>query len=355
MHTATCVITALLVASLCPVSAEVMSPVQKVIQLIDDMAVKVGAEVEDGIKSYEDFAKYCSENVKEKGYAIEDADKEIASLGATVVDSKATIEALETKVEDVSGRVSSLTKELATEMDNRASANADFVVAEKELLETVDSIAGAMEVIKKSAGLLQVSGGRGAAKAHQARQAIDAAVQGLEEIVEASFVSPPQREKFEAFLQAREDDDDQMSEGGSDAIIETLEAMEEEATKSLKDLRNKESESNQAHLMLKQGFENEMSSMQKELAESKQKKQATLESLAQAESDQGGAKKGRGEDDTFLRDLKHECSVRAQEFEITTRDGKAELTALGKAKDILSQKFASASFVQTSSHPFADR
>merc|ERR1719375_668826 len=46
------------------------------------------------------------------------------------------------------------------------------------------------------------------------------------------------------------------------------------------------------------------------------------------------------EDEKSLKDTKHSCQERATEFEAETKDGQAELTALGKAKEILLKKFA---------------
>merc|ERR1719375_1423063 len=46
------------------------------------------------------------------------------------------------------------------------------------------------------------------------------------------------------------------------------------------------------------------------------------------------------EDLKSLKDTKHSCQERATQFEAETKDGQAELTALGKAKEILLKKFA---------------
>merc|ERR1719247_3749080 len=97
--------------------------------------------------------------------------------------------------------------------------------------------------------------------------------------------------------------------------------------------------------MLKQGLENEIANMKKEMAESTKKAAAASEEGAQAEKDLSLEKKGLAEDETYLRDLKKDCQSRASEFEVTYKDNKAELGALGKAKAILLKKFAS--LVQT--------
>merc|ERR1719375_274355 len=59
-----------------------------------------------------------------------------------------------------------------------------------------------------------------------------------------------------------------------------------------------------------------------------------------AEKDLAVEKKGLAEDTAYLKDLKRDCQTKASEFEVETKDNKAELTALGKAKAILLKKFA---------------
>merc|ERR1719301_455645 len=83
------------------------------------------------------------------------------------------------------------------------------------------------------------------------------------------------------------------------------------------------------------------------MSESTALKAKAGESLAGATEDLGAETKGLEEDTKYLRDLKKDCQTRASEFEVETKDNKAELTALGKAKAILLKKFAASSLVQT--------
>merc|ERR1719456_974844 len=125
-----------------------------------------------------------------------------------------------------------------------------------------------------------------------------------------------------------------------DAIMETLGEMEDKAEASLTEARKGESDAMHSHAMLKQGLENEISSMKKEKGESTKKSAAAAEAGAQAEKDLAVEKKGLAEDTKYLRDLKKDCQSRASEFEVTYKDNKAEIAALGKAKAIMLKKFA---------------
>merc|ERR1719498_1442424 len=81
------------------------------------------------------------------------------------------------------------------------------------------------------------------------------------------------------------------------------------------------------------------------MSEDTQRKAAAAEALATAEKDHAVTTKTLGEDTAYLKDLKRDCQGRARDFEVETKDNKAELAALAKAKAILLKKFAS--FVQT--------
>merc|ERR1719183_2440957 len=178
---------------------------------------------------------------------------------------------------------------------------------------------------------------------------INAVVEGLGQIVEASFVTQKQKDHISALLQSRAESEEEAEFGSRTmdvgAIMDTLADMEDKADQSLSDARKGEADSQGSHNLLKQGLENEIANSKKEMAESTNRKAGSAQALAGAQGDLATEKKGLSEDTSYLSDLKRDCQTRAQEFEVETRDNQAELTALGKAKAILLKKFAA--FVQT--------
>jgi len=325
----------------CGVHGALVSPVQKVIMLIEDMATKVGKDQEAAAAAYTESAKFCDQEVTEKGFAIKDSKKNIEKLSAIIEDKAAKTDELETKIADLAPTISAAEGELDTALKLRAKENADFVAIEKELLSTVEKLDGAKETLEKTFSLAQLT--------PEAKQNLSKMLEGLSVIVEASFVTHAQRSKVQAFLQAQEDSDD--SDGvkahgsGGDAIIETLDEMIDKAEGTLADTRKEEMGKAQAHAMLKQSLENEIKSFKEELAEATQGKQVAAETAAQAEKDLAVEKKGLAGDSAYTHDLKRDCMVKSQEWEVNHRDSQAELKALSTAKGILAKKFAV--FVQT--------
>jgi len=331
------VLTLLLVAFASAVQAGSISPVQKVISMIDDFAAKVQKDIATGAKQFEKDAQFCDDEAVGKDYAIKGSTEEIESLSASIEDEKAKIVQFATNIGDASGRISATEGELHTTVVQREKEHKDFVGDEKELLSTVTQLDGAAANLKKTLSLAQLT--------PDAKRGLDNVVGALSNIVEASFVTHAQRVKVQAFLQDRADAEDDLTlnskdKGGSDSIIETLEQMTEKAEDTLSEIRKGEMQGNHEFMMLKQGLESQIKSTSEELKENTQGKAISTQSLAQAEKDSGIAKKSLAEDTAYLAELKRDCQDKARTWEAENKDGNAEMKALSSAKAILTKKFS---------------
>merc|ERR1719156_444854 len=72
-------------------AAHAVSPVQKVIELLEECKAKVQSDLAAEAEAMEEYTTFCDDELKAKGYAIQTADHELADLSATIEDSKATI------------------------------------------------------------------------------------------------------------------------------------------------------------------------------------------------------------------------------------------------------------------------
>jgi len=322
-------------------TANHVSPVQKVIQLIDDMAGKVKKDLEESNLVFEEFAKNCDDEASNKEFSIRNSNEQIEALGATIADVSAKISNLEAKVDDVSSKIASSEGDLAKATKLREEEHADFVQTEKTMLETIQELGGASKTLEKGLAMVQLT--------PEARTGLDKVLTSLNQIVDASFVTHEQRGKVQAFLQAQEDAEDSLtlkkSEGGEEGVIEILGDMTDRAEGTLSDTRKSEAEAAHAFVQLKSGIEAQIKSMREEMSEATKMKEFNAESKGGAEKDLAVEEKGLQEDQKFVSDLKRGCQQKATKFEAESRDCNAELTALGKAKEILTKKFAS--FLET--------
>ena len=78
--------------------AESVSPVQKVIELLDDLKGKVKADLAAETAAMEEYSSWCDSEISDKGYAIKTATREIDDHKAAISDAEATISAKEAEI-----------------------------------------------------------------------------------------------------------------------------------------------------------------------------------------------------------------------------------------------------------------
>merc|ERR1719375_2113835 len=153
---------AVLLATLCVGAAVKVSPVQKVIELLEECKAKVASDLAAEAEAMEEYVTFCDDELKAKGYAIQTADREIADLSATIEDSKATIVEKADEISTLGTEIAGKEKELYEATQARKAKNADFVAAEKELVKSVDECSRAVAALAKGMSFAQTN--RGAVK-----------------------------------------------------------------------------------------------------------------------------------------------------------------------------------------------
>merc|ERR1719298_146876 len=108
-----------------------ISPVQKVIAMIDEMAGKVQKELDMTTKDFEEYAKFCDDESVEKDYAIKDSKEQVETLGATITDATGGIASATAAIEDLSTKISDTESELSTASALRAKENESSQKTEK--------------------------------------------------------------------------------------------------------------------------------------------------------------------------------------------------------------------------------
>merc|ERR1719450_486574 len=93
----------------------------------------------------------------------------------------------------------------------RNKEHGTFVRTEKELLQTTEELSGAQAEIKKSLSFIQAQGGK---MSNRDREVLGAVVQSLGMIVQASFVTPNQKDRIAALLQQHADAEEDAEFGG---------------------------------------------------------------------------------------------------------------------------------------------
>jgi flagellin-like hook-associated protein FlgL len=215
------------------------SPVSKVMEMLADLESKIIKEGEEAQKTYDEFSEWCEDRSKNVGFEIKTGKAEIGDLMAQIEKETATIAALSTKVEELSGSIASDEADLAAATKIRNEEAADFAAEEKETTEVISMLERAISILERE----MKKGGASMMQLQSAKTVVDA----LNALVQASVINSADQKRLAALVQSSQDaqeDDDQLGapaaavyKGHSDGIIGTLEDLLEKAETQLEKAR----------------------------------------------------------------------------------------------------------------------
>jgi chromosome segregation ATPase len=315
-----------------------VSPVQKVIELLDDLSGKVKADLQKEGYLMDEYTKWCDSESNEKEDAVAEAGRTINELKATIEESSGSISALTGEIEDLAGKISATEADLANATGIRTSEKAAFDATEKELVETQDSLERALVMIKRNMGFMQ-------GKSH--KQNMDNLVASLRTIVDASWISTDEKAKVQQLLQTEDSDEDltltaqpqaatSAYESHDGGILGTLTELKNKAEESLSKERKTEMEAQHAYELLKQSIEMELSGMQKRMSAATSERSSTEETMHAATAELEETKTSKSADEAYLADLKMDCAAKSTEWAERQKSVADELAAVAKAKEVLS-------------------
>merc|ERR1719375_589569 len=117
--------------------------------MLSDLEAKIIKEGEAAQKTYDEFSEWCEDRSKNTGFEIKTGKSEIADLSATIEKETATASALSTKIEELSGSISSDEADLAAATKIRNQEAADFAVEEKDATEVIGMLERAISVLER--------------------------------------------------------------------------------------------------------------------------------------------------------------------------------------------------------------
>jgi hypothetical protein len=316
------------------------SPVGKVIQLIDELKAKVSADLKNEAGLMEEYTSFCDDEQTQKGFAIKTATREIEELEAIIESTTSKITNLKSIIEESGAAAASKSQELHEATEVRNSENKDFQAAEKELVESIDTLARAAVIIKRELSFVQGKGTNNMTKK------LGALAQALSSIVDAAWVNPSSKKAVQAFL----DDDLSLTqqpqahvknyESKSGGIVTALEDMKDKAEENLNQLRREETKSRHAFELLKQGIMDQVATIEKQIATSKSALSSSSEALGKAEGDLSKTEAVKNADEEYVKNLVQECNQKAAEWSERQNAANAEMAALAKGSEILTAKFS---------------
>jgi len=320
--------------------------VQKVIELLEENKLKILNDLGAEEKEMAAYAEYCDKESSEKGYAIKTADRKIGDLKAVIEDCSTKIPAYEDEVSTLGSEVAAKTKQLYEATEVRKSQKADFDVVEKELMTSVDQLDRAVSIIKRETGA-GASFIQGSAKSEQN---LNTAIKALGKIIDSTRISFSARKSLKSLLQfgnlGGEDEYESLRqpqakqvayESKSGGIIAKIEEMKEKAEETLTDARNTELKAQQDYNMLEQSLNSGIAVAQDKISGAKSAIGAKGEEMNGAKGEMQETLASKAADEKFLAQLKHDCQEAAANWAQRQESAKAEMGAINKAIEVLSE------------------
>jgi chromosome segregation ATPase len=313
------------------------NPLGKVFELMSALEAKITKEGEAEAKSFKEFFSWCDSASQNINNEIKTATTKEEKLNAKVGEFTSDIAVGTSKIEELSAAISTNEAELNDATSVRNKEHSDFVSAEKELVETVDTLDRAVSIIstemsKSSAALAQIDTSN-----------MDSLLSALGAVVEAAGFTTNDKQRLTALVQARQTGEE--TDAGAPAaatyksqsggIVDVLEDLKEKAEGELAAARKTESSAKHNFEMMKQSLEDQMAADTRDLDEQKAGKEAAEEGKATAEGDLASTVKALKESEEALALAHNDCMTTAADHEATVAARNEELKVIATAEKIL--------------------
>eukprot|EP00443_Scrippsiella_acuminata_P036875 CAMPEP_0115300674 /NCGR_PEP_ID=MMETSP0270-20121206/69457_1 /TAXON_ID=71861 /ORGANISM="Scrippsiella trochoidea, Strain CCMP3099" /LENGTH=667 /DNA_ID=CAMNT_0002718513 /DNA_START=87 /DNA_END=2090 /DNA_ORIENTATION=- len=319
---------AALLALLLVGTALAVTPVQKVIHLLENMQAKGKDEKHQEQVQFAAFKQFCDDTTTEKQRAVKHAEEAIEVLKADI--SKHASDATEL-TKEIAGHdedIASWTGDQKAATKVREIERADYEAMHKDYSESVDALQRAIAVLKKQAydrsqaSLAQLTRLKTLNLIPaEAKKAIDLFLMQDSEPSESLEVSAPEAAGYEF---------------QSHSVIEILEKLLDKFIDERSNLEKEEMNGKHAYDMLMQDVKAQIEQATQERGEKAETKAKKLQAKADEEGELTDTTSTKEADEKYLADLTATCQQKASDFESRQQLRAEEIEAIQKAIEILS-------------------
>jgi hypothetical protein len=309
-----------------------VTPVQKVISMMEEMMSKGRAEKEAEALQHGEYMKWCEATRQQKTISVRDANLVIDKQSAAAQKARVDAETLGDEVKALDAQIAEWKAAKDDATDIRKTEKADFDALDAEQTESLDAMDRGISTLTARA-----SGGIGdtTVLAQLTKLSPAAASGSREELLKAGA-------KIDVFLQedraraAQPQATVTNYEFHADGIIDTIKEMKEKMEDERSASRKEESQEKYAYSLLMDQLSTDIEHATEERDAKTTLKAERTEDGAAAEADVVETTATRDADKKYLGDLVAQCEMKSTEFDSRQQMRKEELEALTKAIEIMS-------------------
>eukprot|EP00747_Dinoflagellata_sp_TGD_P136591 gnl/TRDRNA2_/TRDRNA2_175577_c3_seq19.p1 gnl/TRDRNA2_/TRDRNA2_175577_c3~~gnl/TRDRNA2_/TRDRNA2_175577_c3_seq19.p1 ORF type:complete len:681 (+),score=234.07 gnl/TRDRNA2_/TRDRNA2_175577_c3_seq19:92-2134(+) len=321
---------AMLICAVCLFSAAptaAVTPIEKVISLMNELVTKAVAEKEDEATKFAAFSSWCDNTKGSKTREIDAGNTKIEELKAQIAKDSAKIRSLSDRIMELEEDVEGWKKDQKAATEVRDKENLDFKATLLDYDESIDGLEGAIAAEKAQAhtvaqaSLLQVAN----SVPRRAKKALMAFIQRQPDV----SAMPSDEMAVEAPAAAA-------YEFQGEGTVEVLEKVEHTFEDEKPVLEEEEMKAQHAYEGVMQTLTDSIEGAEHEIEKKSNTKGETEQSKAQAEGDLAQTTTERDEDQTYLDDTMALCQQKTADFEDRQKLRAEEIEAVNKAIEIMS-------------------
>jgi cell division septum initiation protein DivIVA len=316
----------LVFALLCvPAYTVEVTPVQKVIQLMQGMLEKGKKEKHGEQVQFAAYKQFCDDTTVEKQRAIAEANEKIDGLKADIQKYTADAAQLTKEIAGHDEDISVWNGDIKAATNVREIEKADYDAMNKDYSESVDALQRAIAVLKK--------------QSHDRKQSSFAQVSALKEL---TLIPTEAKKAIDLFLMqdpeglAVSAPEANAYEFQSSGVVEMLEKLLDKFIDERTTLQKEEMNSKHAYDMLMQDLNAQIAQATADRTQKAENKAKKLQAKADAQGDLKDTTTTRDADAKYLADLTATCEQKASDFESRQQLRAEEIVAIEKAIEIIS-------------------
>merc|ERR1719207_366058 len=322
-------------AILTAVDADTVTPVQKVIGLLNGMVEKGKKEKHEESLQFATYKQWCASTSGEKSRAIKDGNEAIEDLTADIEKNEATAADCAKMITKLDADISTWEGNLKAATEVREAEAADYEATYKDYGESITALEEGIKTLE--------------AENHATAQASAALLQ----VSKSPIITPEDKKKLAAFLQLdpeenlavglEQDPQAAAYEGQSQGVIDMLKNMLEKFEDERSDLEKMEMNAKFSFETLSQDLKSQIEDATQARSEKTEEKADSLNNAASAKGNLQDTTATRDDDSKYLADLTATCEAKSAAFAERQKLRAEEIAAIEKAIEIVASPEVSGS------------
>merc|ERR1719298_223099 len=306
-----------------------VSPVEKVVTMLEDLQTQVVVEGKAEAKTYDKFACFCKDMTAEKTDAINAGTDKSADLSALIEQLTNDRSEADDDINDLNKKIDELDKSMKENKEKRAAEKATFDALHAELTKGITDLTNAVNTLKGSRP-----------SSLMALKSVIKTVRQAAFMGDAMGHSPRSQKALSALLQQDPEVPMEDFTFHSEEIISMIEGLQSDFKTKLSEVKIEETKAVSDFDLQMQADTDERAAAAKELEDTTELKAEKMEAIAASSKELTETSATLTDDQNYLKDLTEKCNAKSKEWDQRSQMRQDELTALTTALTIVKEGVA---------------